>query len=350
MKDNKFTGYKTNGNDNGIRLNANESSKNIYKDVIDVNDLIGDLNRYPELGNDEIKKLYANFIGVSKANVICGSGSDEMLNLIIGYRITKENKVMTLSPDFSMYDFFTYFNKGNIVKYKVDSDCTFDMNLFIKAAKKENPDLIIFSNPNNPTGNLVSRESIIELLNAFPDIDIVIDEAYIEFADESVVDLIEQYKNLVVLRTMSKAWGLAGIRLGFLISCKSKIKEILKYDVPYNISSITQKIGIIALNNSNIMLENIKEIKNERDILFDNLKMLEQETGGKILFYKSYANFIYGESSIKDEIIQQLNIHGIYIRDFAGTNNFRISVGSNKENRVLIEVLDDILKEERRNA
>lgn len=335
-----FDGYKIKNQEEGIKLDANESSHNIYGRLIREKVNFTSLNRYPILGNDELKSLYADFIGLSKDNVIAGNGSDEMLNLIIGYKVGKDKKVMTLNPDFSMYDFFTYFNDGDIVKYNLDDECNLNVDDFISKANKESPDLIIFSNPNNPTGNFLKKKEIIKILEGCKEIDIIVDEAYVEFAEESVVDLVEEYKNLLVLRTMSKAWGLAGARLGFLISSKDKIKEISKYDVPYNISSISQKIGIIALKNTHIMKENVKLIKKERNLLYKGLKNLEKESNKRILFYKSSANFIYGKSKIKDFLISYLEKNKIYIRDYEGTDYFRITVGSRKENMILLSKLN----------
>ena len=237
----KIKSYKGIMNDEfGIRVNGNESYKNITKD--ELNEIIEEVkkinfNRYPDNDSIDIRKAYANVIGVSEENIIAGNGSDEMISLIIDTQITKRKTVLTINPDFSMYDFYTSLNDGIIKKYNTEKDGEFSVSKFITYGKKVEPKVIIFSNPNNPTGHVISSEDIIFILESFKDTLVVVDEAYYEFYGQSMIGYIEIYKNLVVTRTLSKAWGLAALRIGFLIANKELIKSLNLSKVPYNLNT-----------------------------------------------------------------------------------------------------------------
>ena len=226
----KIKEYKSVMNDKvGIRINGNESCKNIEKNELD--EIIKEIkkinfNRYPDDESLNLRKAYAEVVGIGEENVIAGNGSDEMISLIINYQITKKKVVLTINPDFSMYDFYTSLNEGVVKKYNTENDGSFSVDRFIEYGRRVNPNLIIFSNPNNPTGHVISNDEIIFILEAFKDILIVVDEAYYEFYGQGMIGYIEKYKNLIVTRTLSKAWGLAALRIGFLIANKHLINKL----------------------------------------------------------------------------------------------------------------------------
>lgn len=338
-----YQGYKTSNIDKCIRLNANESPNNIYGDSLldSIKNL--DLNRYPELDNKELRKRYADYLGIDVENIIAGNGSDEMLGLILGNEVEPGKKVLTLEPDFSMYDFYTYFSKGQIIKYKLEIDGDFNVEEFIKKGKDEKVDLVIFSNPNNPTGKVIEKEKIEKILRAFKDINVVVDEAYVEFAENNMLDLVFKYDNLIITRTMSKAWGLAALRIGFLITSKATMKKLEKYCVPYNINFISQSMGAAAIENSNIMSDNVKMLKQERDILYKKLKQIQESSKNKVTFVKSQTNFIYGLSPIKESIIKAFEKDGVSIRSWNESNDFRITVGTSEQNEEVVRIMKSVL-------
>lgn len=333
--------YDNSANLKDIRLNGNESYMSIDEENLsEIIKLIKkvELNRYPDTEGIKVREGYAKYANVKSENIIMGNGSDEMLGLVIGATISKGKKILSLDPDFSMYDFYATLNDGEIIKYKVCEDGSFKVGDFIEIGIKNEVDLIMFSNPNNPTGFSLCNEDIIEILKAFPNIKIVVDEAYYEFNKESIVEYINEYSNLLVTRTLSKAWGLASIRVGFLIGNEDSIKKLSDYKVPYNVNSLSQ---IVAEN----MLENIERVRInsdliivEREELFKSLKVLEVESSLEIKFYKSSANYIFGRSSCKDILIRELNNNGIVIRSFKD-DSFRITVGSEIENNKLLEII-----------
>lgn len=325
----------------GIRLNGNESyiaqdEKNLFKVITAMKNV--ELNRYPDTEGLKVREGYAKYANVKAENIIMGNGSDEMLGLVIGSTISKGKKLLTLDPDFSMYDFYVTLNDGELIKYKVSDDGSFDVKDFIECGIKNEVDLIMLSNPNNPTGFALNNKEIIEMLKAFPNIKVVVDEAYYEFNKESIVEYINEYNNLLVTRTLSKAWGLAAIRVGFLIGNEEIIKVLNNYKVPYNVNSLSQ---IVAEN----MIENVERVKinsnliiKEREKLFESLKILEKESSLEIKFYKSCANYIFGRTDYKEALIKALNNKGIVIRSFKD-NSFRITVGSSFENNKVIETI-----------
>lgn len=329
-------------NKSKIKLDANESCFNISKELIfSISSLMSkiDFNRYPENTCRELREAYAKCEGIDKENVLVGNGSDEMINLIISANINKGKKILTFGPDFSMYDFYASINEGILLKYPILAE-KWDVEKFIDFGINENVDLIIFSNPNNPTGLGICIEDIEKILKAFKNTSVVIDEAYYEFYGITAIPLIYKYKNLFVTRTLSKVWGMAALRVGFLISNKEEIKKLSKYKVPFNVNSISQKISIEVLNSKNSIEEKRDYIINQRNLLYKELKNIEQEAALDIKFYESKGNFIYGETPYKEALLKALNNKGISIRVLDG-EAFRISVGTSIENKKLIEVIKD---------
>lgn len=328
--------------DIGIRINANESYKNISDyELRDITEDIGNIkfNRYPDDECNELKEVYAKVIGVNKESLIVGNGSDEMISLLVSSQITRGKVVLTIDPDFSMYDFYTSVSEGVIKKYRAEQDGTFSVNKFINFGKRLSPKLIIFSNPNNPTGNVISNADILDILDSFKESLVVVDEAYYEFYGQSMISYIEKYKNLVVTRTLSKAWGLAALRVGFLIANEDLIAELSKSKVPYNLNTISQVIAANVLRHPEKILANVEEVVYERERLYKKLKNIEERCNEKIVFYKSKANFIFGRSVIKEKIKRVLDDNGILIRYFKD-DSFRITVGSPLENDLVVNVIE----------
>ena len=327
-----------------IKLDTNEIFMNIDDNVIMKmkSSLSGiELYRYPENEMKAIRELYGKYAEVDPENVIVGNGSDEVLELIIGKVVKPESKILTLGPDFVMYDFFGKRFRGELIKYNIGSSMSFNVDEFIKLGKENDVEIIIFSNPNNPTGINITAEDIIKILKSFENTTVVVDEAYYEFNGESMIHYINDYSNLFVTRTLSKAWGLAALRVGFIISSKENISDLLNYKVPYTISSYSQKVAEIALKYPKIIKENTEIIIKEREALYEKLKEIEKNAAMKIEFFKSKGNFIFGKTYHKDALIKGLESHNIYIRNF-NDDSFRITVGSPRENRKVIEAIKEI--------
>jgi len=294
------------------------------------------LHRYPTNEMKTIKELYANYSGAESKNIIVGNGSDEMIELAISKVIRQGKKALSLAPDFVMYDFYVSRFGGELKTYDIGKSMNFNVQEFIQIGKQENVDLIIFSNPNNPTGVGIELENIISVLETFKDATVLVDEAYYEFYGKSMIPYINKYKNLIITRTLSKAWGLASLRVGFLISHEDNICELLNYKVPYTISSFSQNLASIVLKYPENVLNNAKQIIEQREQLYEKLKEIEKNAAMKIQFYPSKGNYIYGRTAHKEALIKGLENNGIVIRNFSD-DTFRITVGSPMQNRKVID-------------
>ena len=207
----------------------------------------------------------------------------------------------------------------------------------IKSIKENNPKLTIICNPNNPTGAVIKKEDVLRIVKSTDNI-VIADEAYMEFSNESVVDEIENYDNLIVVKTMSKAFSMAGIRTGYLIAGEDIIKTIEKVRPPYNLNSISAFLATEALKEKDKMLEYVKTLKVERKKVYNSLL----DMGVKA--YKSGANFVFFKSDIKG-LEEKLIKDDILIRKFGGklNNYYRVTIGSEKENKVFLESMKKLV-------
>lgn len=345
----KDIGVYSNSNKGNIRLNGNECPIEISEDkVINLISLLKniELNRYPDSDGVALREAYSKYVEVKKENIIIGNGSDEMINLVISKNINKGDKILIVNPDFSMYDFYINLNEGKVIKYKYEIDKGFNIEEFIKLGIEKDVKLIIFSNPNNPTGYGFEIEDIKKILEAFKEKIVLVDEAYCEFYGETMIPYIYDYKNLIVTRTLSKAFGLAALRVGFLISNEESTKELMKYKTPYNVNSISQEIAVYLLSDISYLNNNLNSILSERERMYKDLKCIEDKLlslGSNIKFkvYPSKSNFIYGVTSRKDELMEALKEEKIIIRNF-NDDSFRISIGLPEENEKVIKVINNL--------
>lgn len=339
--------YESNKERYNVRLDANESFLPIDEKLLNkfkekISEI--DIHRYPDSDSETLRKLYAEYCGVTESNVIVGNGSDELIQVIINGALVKGEKVLTLKPDFSMYKFYTSLVEGDIIELELNNDMEITADKIIEKAAEGNAKIIIFSNPNNPTGSVLSCEEIIKILNSCNSL-VVVDEAYYEFYGQTMVDYINQFDNLVVLRTSSKAMGLAAARLGFLIAKETLISKIVKAKPPYNVNALTQTLGEIVLGERRLIAENVKNIIVEREYLFDQLKKLESKINNEKRFriFPSKANFIFIKSNTGEEIYRKLLEMSINIRIFKD-KSLRITAGSREENNTLISALNNIME------
>lgn len=319
----------------GILLNANEGSNNLDTKIIEeIKEAMNDIafNRYPDNDQTELLEAYGKVIGVKNENLLAGNGSDQMLGLLIGTFLSKGKKLYTFDPDFSMYDYYASCYEADVKKYPLNDDGTLDVDGFIENGKDVS--LVMFSRPNNPSGYCLNQEEIKKVLNGFQDIPVVVDEAYIEFAKEdSAIQLLNEYNNLYVTRTLSKAYGVAGIRVGFLISNEENMKVMKSGSVAYALNSVTMKIGTIILKYADAFQKQAKIISQKRDAMYEKVKNLN-----KITFYPSQGNFLHGKTDNKEKLLKMFEEKNIVIRNYKD-DTFRITIGNDDENQAVLEVL-----------
>ncbi|MBR3358007.1 MAG: histidinol-phosphate transaminase [Solobacterium sp.] len=325
----------------GTLLNANERSlpleETLREEIAAALKEVA-FNRYPDSSQTELRSAYAEVIGVDPGQLIAGNGSDQILGYLIGTFLGPGKKLMTLDPDFSMYDYYASSYGASVIKYPIDLTQDFSVRAFIAWMKEQNGDMILFSNPNNPSGICLDPDAVREILNAFTEIPVVIDEAYIEFADtESSAGMVNEYPNLYVTRTLSKAFGLAGIRTGFLVTSVNNAEPLREGYVPYALNTLSMKTASIVLSHAEELLQYAENVKKERRKLYEKAAALKC-----LKFYPSQANFLYGESAHKQRLLEEFAKAGIVIRDYRGKDAFRITIGTEEENRAVWEVLQTV--------
>ncbi len=322
----------------GILLNANENSNpldsRIRQKIAEAVSALA-FNRYPDSDQKELLAAYADVIGVSPGQLLAGNGSDQMLGYMIGTFLGKGKTLCTLSPDFSMYDYYASSYEADVVKFKMEEDGSFRTEDFIAFAKENKAGMILFSNPNNPTGHCLPPDEIEKIAAACHDIPVVIDEAYIDFADtKSSLGLIGKYKNLYLTRTLSKAYGLAALRVGFLISSEENMKPLKQSFVPYALNSVSMKIASTVLQFAEEYKGQIAKIKSERARMYEILKDIPN-----MKIFNGEANFLYGKSGEKEKLLNALSEKNITIRDYSNTPYFRITIGTEEENELVLSAL-----------
>ena len=317
----------------GLLLDANENSLGTPTQKLD------GLNRYPSPQQHQLRSKIAQFRGVNPKNVFVGNGSDEAIDLL--FRIFCQpgcDRVITTPPTYGMYRVSAGIHDINVDEVRLDSDFQLQVDTITDCAT-DRTKLLFLCSPNNPTGNVLDQEKVDQLIREFPGI-VVIDEAYIDFSEqESYAQMVTRHDNLVVLQTMSKSFGLAGIRLGVAFASKPIIDYLMKVKAPYNINTLTSHAALEAFRHLETIRQKISEIKKLRSELrnaLDRLPLVQH-------IYDSEANFLLVRMTDAKKVYQQLADQEIIIRyrgDEPGCENcLRISVGTRQENKTLINAL-----------
>jgi len=298
-------------------------------------------NRYPDPLQSELKEKISQIKGVPSKNIFLGNGSDEAIDLL--FRIFCEpgkDNVIIFPPTYGMYEVCAEMNAIDVKRIPLTKD--FQINLE-SAESVIDPftKLIFICSPNNPTGNSINRSDIEILLNNFEGL-VVIDEAYINYAKQKTfITELTEYPNLVILQTLSKAWGLAGLRLGMAFAGQPIINYMNKVKYPYNINIATQKLAADALENIETVNDWIKTTVQQREWLKDQLSELSFTK----TVYPSEANFILVKMDEAREIYEYLNTKGIIVRDRSKVilcdDCLRITVGTPEENQQLLKALNE---------
>lgn len=320
-------------------LKAYELVEREYRLKLDANegiDWINGLNRYPLDRSDKVRERLGEKLLVNSNKILVGNGSSELIELMMKAYLEAGQVVASISPTFSMYKIFTIIHKGNYLAYPLDNMESLNVDGFIEFIREKKAKLVILSNPNNPTGTIIKRQDIFKIIKSV-DAMVVLDQAYIEFADEQISEeeLID-FDNLVVLRTFSKAIGLAGIRLGYMLANKETIDCINLVRSPYNVNTLSQEMALKALSNDKLIRENVMIIKKERE------RMREYLEKNGIRPLPSSANFLFFKAP--KYLYEGLLEKGILIRDFGlGLDGYhRLTIGSKSENDLVIEAIEEV--------
>ncbi|WP_167599305.1 histidinol-phosphate transaminase [Chlorobaculum sp. 24CR] len=298
-------------------------------------------NRYPDILPYRGMAAYASFVGVSPESVIMSNGSNEMLYTIFMACVGAGSKVLIPQPSFSLYEKLALLLQAEVVEVPVRDNLDFDVDAMIEAAEREKVDFIVLSTPNNPTSKSLSHTEIERIVEA-ADAIVLVDEAYVEFSrEQSALDLIDRYPNLVVLRTMSKALALAGMRIGFAIANPELLAEISKPKIPFASGRLAEITLLDVLENYSLVTDAVKYILAERE-------RIEAELAGilGVEAFESDTNFIIIRVANASEAFKKLKEAGVLVRNVSGyplmENCLRFNVGLKEENDRLLALLKSL--------
>ena len=333
-----------------VRLDANESfllptdadRQRMARAAADVA-----LNRYPDPLARELCDAFGRLYGVDPRLVTAGNGSDELISVILSSFLKKGEKVLTVAPEFSMYRFYTAITETPCLTLEKDAALRIDPDEVIRVIRKEGVRLFIFSNPCNPTSVGLEREAVRRILRETEAL-IVLDEAYMDFWDQSLLPEVEAYDNLILLRTCSKALGLAALRVGFAVANERLTGLLRAAKSPYNVNAVTQAMATVVLENPLYRETYTELILASRTMLLEGLRKLEAE-GLIAQVYDSRTNFAYLRLPGAGEVWDVLADHGILVRRF-GDEHLRITAGTESENQDLLAVLGFMLRYRRENG
>lgn len=327
-----------------VMISANENplpvptevQEKIARAVAQVN-----LNRYPDPLANRLRTLIADAWSYPKDHVLLGNGGDELLfDLALAWG-GPDRTLLTVPPTFSVYEANAKLTDTNVVAIPRRSDFSLDEDTILQRVREGDIDYAIITNPNNPTGTESPVAFLKQLLEA-TDALIMVDEAYGEFGGQSMIPYLDNYPNLVVLKTFSKAYSLAGMRLGYIMANPAIIQEFIKVRQPYSVDAISQAVGEVVYQNRALLQPGIDTIIEQRQVLTEALNALPG-----IETFASSANFILIRLPHADRVWNELFERGILVRDFSNapglTDCLRITVGTKQENRRLMETLHDIL-------
>lgn len=331
----KINAYFVNDIPYRVKLDANEGSNYLLKEGLKL-DL--DINLYPDSDSRLLREKMALYYGCSAQNIMTGNGSSDLINMVINAFCETGDRVVSFTPSFSMYRTYCDLCGAELVEVGAEADLTQNIDRLIEKSTEVKPKIVILCNPNNPTGYITESRDVVKLLEAVRDSLIIVDEAYMDFGEESSTGLIGKYENLIVMRTLSKAFGLAGLRVGAMISNEELIRYVWKVKVPYNINVLSQYAAVKALENIELVKSYVKNVAFLREKLICELKNLN------FTVYPSGANFIFVKPPV-DNLYEKLMDCGILIRKFVLKDEeyCRITVGTEEENKILAEEIKRIM-------
>ena len=313
-----------------------ETLSNRLKDI--------EINKYPDSSYVSVRQLIADYCSRDIDEIILTNGADEGLFMTGSLFIEPDNKVMLSTPTYSYYEKMAQILGGIPLEIQRKPDFSDDFHTMLKNLD-DNISLIILCNPNNPTGNIINQRDVeLFLDNNAADFPIIIDEAYFEYTGNTLVDLIDKYNNIIIIRTLSKAFGLAGLRVGYIIASKSTISLLNKVRPPNSVGIISVNLAQIALNDINWMKNNVSYIMKEKKLFEEKLSQLN-----KVSIIPSHSNFMLIKFDNKDgsQVHSELLNNGIVVRDVSSTKGLekyiRINIGLKDENVKLLKAFEDLI-------
>ncbi len=324
------------------KLNQNENPyelpDHIKQEILE--DMSGKLwGRYPQYDAGSLRQKLSEKFGCNTNQILPANGSNQLLYATFTALLQPGDKVAYAPPTFSLFDLIGKIYRAEMVAIDQTTDFQIDQDQMIEKAKDAKLTLLV--SPNNPTGGIINIDFLKTLLEA-TDGFVLWDEAYGEFWDQTAIPLINEYPNLIVSRTFSKAFSLAGLRVGYIFGHPEMMQAIQKVSVPYNLNIFSEGVACKLLDNYDWIKKTVQQICQDRDTLYQQMKEIST-----IDVYPSHANFILFGMKEKMKVYRSLIDRGVLIRNMGGhpliDNTLRVTVGNLEENEIFIEELKDLL-------
>ncbi|MDZ4180318.1 MAG: histidinol-phosphate transaminase [Coriobacteriia bacterium] len=332
-----------------VILASNEHPSNLPGEILDwLSTRIErfQFNRYPDPTARELRALIAEANGLDEPNVLVGNGGDELIFDILAAWGGPGRTLIDLPPTFAMYAIDAQITGTNIVSIPRDDSFAVDADAVLERLGRGDVDIIMIANPNNPTGNLCPETFLIDVLNA-SDALVLVDEAYFEFSRHTMRPHMDRHPNLVILRTFSKAFSLAGMRVGYLLGHEDVVREIMKVRQPYSVNAFSQWVALKVFRERVVFQNAIRDIMRERDRIVTGLSELDG-----VEVFTSEANFVLFRVEHASALWRDLlHGHSVLIRDFGRTPGLedclRVTVGSAEDNIAFLEAMRAVLSARR---
>ncbi|MET8284883.1 histidinol-phosphate transaminase [Streptomyces sp. NPDC051639] len=342
--------------DVAVRLNTNENPYPLPEPLVEriaerVREAARDLNRYPDRDAVQLRTELARYLTrtgghrVGVENVWAANGSNEVIQQLLQTFGGPGRTAIGFEPSYSMHALIARGTGTGWIAGPRDEDFTIDPAAAERAVAEHRPDVVFLTTPNNPTGNALPRETVVALYEAAqaarPSM-VIVDEAYVEFSHgDSLLPLLEGRPNLVVSRTMSKAFGAAGLRLGYLAAHPAVVDAVQLVRLPYHLSAVTQATALAALEHTDTLLAYVERLKGERDRLVTELRAIGYEVT------ESDANFVqFGRFADSHEAWQKILDRGVLVRDNGVPGRLRVSAGTPAENDAFLDAVRELKKEQ----
>ncbi|MFD3585098.1 histidinol-phosphate transaminase [Streptomyces sp. NPDC058683] len=341
--------------DVAVRLNTNENPYPLPEPLVEriaerVREAARDLNRYPDRDAVQLRTELARYLTktgnhpLTIENVWAANGSNEVIQQLLQTFGGPGRTALGFEPSYSMHSLIARGTGTGWISGPREADFTIDTEAATRAIAEHRPDVVFVTTPNNPTGNAVPAETVLALYDAAqaarPSM-VIVDEAYIEFSHgASLLPLLEGRPNLVVSRTMSKAFGAAGLRLGYLAAHPAVVDAVQLVRLPYHLSAITQATALAALEHTDTLLKYVEQLKTERDRLVAEMRALGLEVT------ESDANFVqFGRFEDPHRAWQGILDRGVLVRDNGVPGFLRVSAGTPEENDAFLDAVREVKKE-----
>ena len=335
-----------------VILNSNENPLNLPGEILSkLKSRLGEFkfNRYPDPTAHELRRLIADANGLEPENVLVGNGGDELIfDLLLAWG-GPGRTILDMPPTFSMYGIDAQVTGTNVVRIPRLSDFSIDEDAVLARVAEGDIDIVIVANPNNPTGGLSNESFLIELLKS-TDAIVMVDEAYFEFSRQTMRQHMSRYPNLVLLRTFSKAFSMAGLRVGYLLAQPEVVCEFMKVRQPYSVNAFSQWVASTVYRERMVFEQGIRDLIRGRDQVLHGLSMLDG-----VEVFPSEANFVlfrveHGAALWRD----LLHNHSVLVRDFSRSPGLedclRVTVGTDMENSRFLTAMEDCLGHRKANG